>query len=234
MANLRKCLLEITDRLGPLADELGLRHRLGTKNDEFYLFFERRDEKGVVWKAPVIFMFPPALTREDIDDTWSDVRIGLSEPVVKPIGTNGWVCFDGHFDDCGEPIGPNAGIRSKEDAFELAETALREFPLVPDDAVYGVIEDLSLADVWDGLRQTCAEHGVEQIDVGRDDKGDEFFRFEHVGCVIEILYTGNVARFLVDGEVQADLQRYGLREIQDEIKWTFDRIDERDFRQPKS
>ena len=226
MANLRKCLLEIKERLGPLTKELGLRHRLSMDGDEFRLFFERKDNNGVVWKAPVIFTFPPASTRQEIDDTWSKVRIRFTEAVAKPVGTNGWVCFDGP--DYELTIGQqNNQIPSIDIAFEAAESTLREFPLMPDDMVSGVIEVGPLDDIWQTLRSICSDHGVEEIDVDRTGNGDEFFCLEYDGSAIEIVFSGDKAKFLVDGEVESVVQSYRLREMELDIRWMFDVVERR-------
>jgi hypothetical protein len=234
VANLRKCLLEIRERLGPLIKELGLRQRLGMKHGEFWLHIERRDENGVVWKAPVFFVFPPASSREDIDDTWSSVRVGLSEPIAKPVGTNGWVCFEGQYEYEGEPIGPKADIRSVEQALELAASTLQDFPLVPDDVVDGVIECHCLSWIWDDLRMICDDRGVEQVHVKRDEKGYESFYFDHGDRMVEMRCIGDNVQFFLNGELLASAYHYNRREVRDAMAWTFEQIDEEVSRKPKS
>lgn len=76
-----------------------------------------------------------------------------------------------------------------DEAVELAAEHLREFPVVPKGTASDVVNDGDLADFWVRLQRICVERGVEQIDVVREENGDEFYHYEYEGSVMEILYS---------------------------------------------
>lgn len=212
---LKKCLLEIKARLGPLTKELGLQHKLGRGHcDDWCLFFERTDADGVVWRAPVNFTFPPRSETGQQEITWDNVRIGLVETVVEKIGTNGWVSFVGNLDLEGLPIGAGSLVPDVDAAFAQAAEYLRQFPLFPEDInLSGVVDDGDLADFWKKLEPECQARGIEQIDVGRNNDGDEFYSFCYEGSNVEILYRGDETAFLIDGEVRARSSKNDIRNV---------------------
>ncbi|MGR9148092.1 hypothetical protein ACU8MT_01350 [Rhizobium leguminosarum] len=229
MLYLKKCLLEIKDRLGPVTKELGLQHKLGKGHcGDLCLFFESSDADGIIWRAPVSFTFPPqsAIGQEEI--TWDRVRIGLQETAVEPIGTNGWVSFVGYADLEGSPIEAGTRIPTLDSAFEQAAEYLRQFPLIPEDInVPGVVDDGDLADIWKRLEAECRARGVEHVDVGRKGGTDEFYSFRYEGSKVEIVYRGNEAEFVINGEVQAAVPKHEPRKVLLELRWNLQSIDDK-------
>ncbi|WP_326912857.1 hypothetical protein [Rhizobium johnstonii] len=229
MLYLKKCLLEIKDRLGPVTKELGLQHRLGKGHcDDLCLFFERTDADGLIWRAPVSFIFPPRSATGQKEITWEHVRLGLQETVAEPIGTNGWLSFVGYVELEGSPIEPGTRIPTLDSAFELAADHLQRFPLVPQDInVAGVVDDGDLADLWARLEDECRARGVERVDVGRNVDTDEFYSFHYEGSQVEIVYRGNEANFLIDGEIQAEVPKHELQKVMLELRSSFRFIEDK-------
>ena len=202
----RKRLMEIKQRLGPVTRELGLRHSLRkTFEDELVLCFDRRDENGVRWVSPTCFIFPPAKwTRED-EITWKHVMLDLDETVSYPVGTNGWIFYERDF--CmlwGHPVAPGETDAQVDRAFELAAENLRGQALAPQafglDLPY-VVSDIDIGQLWEFLAPECRRRNIEQVDVIRRDGGKEAYVFEYAGRSFEVEYRERRAVLLKDGQV---------------------------------
>ncbi|MBY5716676.1 hypothetical protein HFO33_08740 [Rhizobium leguminosarum] len=205
---LRRCLLEIRDRLRPTTLKLGLRHTLGRGNhDDLCLFFERRDENGVLWRSPVSFTFPPASETGEREISWKNVRMGLQENVVTPVGTNGWVFYESDNNDTfGELFAPDGGDAEVKEAFELAKDQILEQALAPVDAVLPmVVSDPYLGEFWFWLGPECDRRGVAETDVVRNDDGAESYRFHFERRALEIAYLAQQVDLLCDDGVVREL-----------------------------
>ncbi|MDV4160520.1 hypothetical protein R1538_05220 [Rhizobium leguminosarum] len=221
--------MEIKERLGPLTKALGLQHRLGMGHcDDVCLFFERKDENGVVWRAPVSFTFPPSSYTGQKGITWEHVRIGLVETVAEPIGTNGWVSFVGFPNLEGMLVGPEGSIPTWDVAFDEAAEYLREYPLVPEEInLPGIVDEADLAEVWQKLQAMCRARGVEQIEVQRNADSDESYHFQYEGSRVEIRYSGDDAHFLINEELSSTAPSHDLRKVLFELEESFQRIEHR-------
>ncbi|MDM9627841.1 hypothetical protein QTL95_18275 [Rhizobium sp. S152] len=201
----RKRLMEIKERLGPVTRELGLRHSLRkTADDELVLCFDRRDENGVRWVSPTCFIFPSAKwTRED-EISWKHVMLDLDETVSYPIGTNGWVFYERDFNMlCGHPVAPAETDAEVDRAFELAAENLRGQALAPRafglDLPY-VIGDIDIGQLWEFLEPECRRRNIEQVAVIRREDRKEAYVFEFEGRSFEIEYREGRAVLLEDGQ----------------------------------
>lgn len=230
MAYLKNRLNEIEAILGPLTIELGLKPRLRRGEDIAYLTFEREDEHGVVWHAPVKFVFPLSKYTGQKEITWDNVRLQTVSVEIVPVGTNGWSYYSGDVSGYGEPMVslgyPEDG--TLERAFEEAKSSFLEYSLIPEYDAPGVIENTELVAIWPELRQICLENAVEQIDVGRDADRNEFYRFEHEGRVVELVYdVGCKVKLLVDQAQRWTGSHYDFQDVERELKTMFHDLQEK-------
>ncbi|QFY62702.1 hypothetical protein FZ934_20190 (plasmid) [Rhizobium grahamii] len=205
---LRNVLLDIKDRLRPITRDLGLRHKLRSANfDDLCLCFERTDEDGILWRAPVTFVFPSAENTGQKELTWEHVRVGVEKVTIRPIGDNGWIQYVGAADNCGEPIGKGERFKTMNAALKGAAVALHLYPLAPVDLyVPFVIEDVEAGDMWPHLRRQCRQAGIHEINFGRSKDKSEFFSFKFHESLIEIVYRAPPAYhadIVIDGQVRA-------------------------------
>jgi hypothetical protein len=202
---LRKRLLEIRERLGPISRELGLRHTLGRgHDDDLVLYFDRRDGSGIRWQSPTCFIFPPASVTGEDEITWKNVLIELDETVVFPVGTNGWTFYEHDFLSCqGSPVAPNGTTDEVDEAFEDAAENLRNQALAPKGGVIlpFIVSDKDIGELWQFLEPECRRRDIDRVHVVRKTHGQEVYAFEYVGRTFEIAYTDGQAFLFEDGQM---------------------------------
>ncbi|MGR9400161.1 hypothetical protein ACU8M5_10475 [Rhizobium leguminosarum] len=206
-------LKEIDARLGPIIRELGL-EAVSDDEREGFLFFQREDEDGVVWRSPVGFwIIPPEFAEQD-EPTWGTMSIGLGngKSRVVQVGTNGWVQYVGGWSGDFYQIGEEGDFADWDEAFEAAAKGLRIYPPVPEDYdIPGILNEGELHEFWPFLKATCEQHGIDDVDVGRDDNGFEFYQFEYSGSTFQVLWNlTHDAHLLKDGKecFSADIHDY--------------------------
>ena len=201
---LRKCLLHIKERLGPVTKELGLRHTLGKgHDDDICLFFDRRDENGVRWRSMLSFTFPPSRRTGEAELSLENVRMGINVPEVIPVGTNGWIHYVNDLMDLdGTALSRWAAGGPLDAAFDIAAEYLREHRLVPER--FDLPKVVSLGDfgqLWQYLEPELRKRGVETVDVSRPDEWVEVYSFEFAGHRAVIVFRLETAELLIDGVV---------------------------------
>lgn len=196
-------LRDIYERLGPTLKERGLRLRLTGPNSEHYLFFQRTDEDGVVWRSPVNFVFQSQEYTKMKEPTWDSgtIFLGAGQSSIEPIGTNGWISvWEGYTQHC-MSVGHDEAFETWDEAFKDAEQRLRDCPLVPQKTcLHGILDDDMLASLWPVIEKICNAHGIEEINVGRDDLECEYYEFEYLGVSFRLLVDfDEMANVVVDG-----------------------------------
>ncbi|WP_027668920.1 hypothetical protein [Rhizobium leguminosarum] len=76
-------------------------------------------------------------------------------------------------------------------------------------------------------KELCVERGVEQIDVVREENGDEFYHYEYEGSVMEILYSDNGVNFFMDGRCSDVVPKFDLTEVERQVRFLFEEKDRR-------
>ncbi|MGW9231080.1 hypothetical protein ACWGPT_09455 [Pseudorhizobium sp. NPDC055634] len=201
---LKKCLLHIKERLGPVTKELGLRHTLGKgHDDDICLFFDRRDENGILWRSMLSFTFPPARLTPEKELSWQNVRLGIDVPEVISVGTNGWIHYVNEMMDLeGTALSRWVKGGPLDAVFDIAAGYLREHPLVPER--FDLPKIVSLGDfgqLWRYLEPELRKRGVETVDVSRPEEWVEVYSFEFEGHRAEIIFQLETAALLIDGVV---------------------------------
>lgn len=222
---LRKRLMEIKKRIGPVTKELGLKHTLAQMNsDNYHLFFERKDRNGVLWRSATCFTFDCERMTGLKEITWDHIQIGLVETRAVAIGDNGWVAHHGDWPGRGFYNVDDRRLGSVELAFDAVEDALRRYPLVPQN--YGlpkIMDSRDMIDLWPYLEPACRNRGFDHVEVGRDLEGNEFYRFEDQDSVFEIVKGQQRVHVVIDDEIRATLpSRHCPEELVEEITYQID------------
>ncbi|MBY3255800.1 hypothetical protein HFO09_08880 [Rhizobium laguerreae] len=217
---LRRCLADIEERLGPITEELGLRHSVSRgRGEDANLFFERLDEHGNLWRSPVCFTFPPKSKTGLAEITWEHVRVGLGGNEVRPVGNSGWLIYEGYCDTFGEPIGEGRRVESVDAAFRLAEEILRSTPLMPEDTeLPGILNDGDAPELWDFLEPELRNRGIEDIDVERDVNGVVYFVFSYLDVEIRV-GTAESAEVVVDGTIASFVEYKSHLAVVSKVEW---------------
>ncbi len=208
---LKRCLLEIKDRLRPTTRELGLRHTLGRGHcDDLCLFFDRRDANGLIWRSPVSFTFPPASETGEAEISWKNVKMGVLETVVVPVGNNGWVFYDNDINDkFGELIAPDGDAAMVDEAFHVAReqlTAQALSPVYPLGTVLPkIVSDPDVGEFWFWLGPECDRRGIADVEVVRNEDQTESYRFHFEGQDLEIAFRRRRVDLVRDEEMVREL-----------------------------
>ncbi|MGO7897985.1 hypothetical protein ACC719_11005 [Rhizobium ruizarguesonis] len=232
---LRKRLLEIKKRIGPVTKELGLKHTLARMNsDNYHLFFERKDRNGVLWRAATCFTFDCEGMTGLKEITWDHIQIGLVETSVVNIGDNGWIAFHGDWPGRGFYDVNDRSLGSVEIALDAVEDALRRNPLVPQNyGLSNVMDSRDMINLWPYLEPACRNREIDRVEVGRDIEGNEFYRFEHQGSVVEIVRGQQRLHVVIDGEIRTTVPSHGPpKNLVEEIMYQVDdnlSLTEREF-----
>ncbi|MGO7367508.1 hypothetical protein ACCT04_01550 [Rhizobium ruizarguesonis] len=166
--------------------------------------------------------------------TWDHIQIGLVETSVVNIGDNGWIAFHGDWPGRGFYDVNDRSLGSVEIALDAVEDALRRNPLVPQNyGLSNVMDSRDMINLWPYLEPACRNREIDRVEVGRDIEGNEFYRFEHQGSVVEIVRGQQRLHVVIDGEIRTTVPSHGPpKNLVEEIMYQVDdnlSLTEREF-----
>jgi hypothetical protein len=185
-------LAEIEARLGPILGEQGLETVLDDSDSYYYVFFQRTDENGLIWRSPVSFCITSPEESGRTEPDWSVETIALNKGSsrVFSVGTNGWVQYDGRWSGDGYWTAEGADFNDWDETFEAAAHGLMTYPLVPEEEdVPGILSEGNMYVFWPLLRDSCSQRGIDDVEVHRNAKGHEYFQFEYMGSTFEVVWN---------------------------------------------
>ncbi|MGO7910686.1 hypothetical protein ACC702_03790 [Rhizobium ruizarguesonis] len=221
-------LVEIERRLGPVLKELGLRMRLEGR-EERYLYFQKTDENGLVWRSPLSFIFMDPQRSGIPEATFANNSIGLGAGRAQKhsVGTNGWVHYVGGWSLRFHEIRKGGDFRTWDDAFEHAAHVLLEDPLVPEG--YGlpkILDDGQMFMFWEILQDLAEERAIEDIEVGRIDLYREFYEFEYHGSQFRLVFDLNDKVQIVRNSIEIEeINVRGSTSFRDAVASQLDALD---------
>lgn len=222
-------LRDIFDRLGPTLAELGLKMHLTGPDPEHYLFFQRTDAEGVVWRSPVSFIFLSQENSGMREPTWegNTIWLGKGTSSIESIGTNGWIVYCGGYSQAAFEVGEDDDFKTWDDAFQEAEKRLRACPLVPETlGLPGILDDGVMASYWPMIEKICGEREIENVDVGRTCSSFEYYEFTYLESQFRLLFDHrDSVHLIVDGGERKTVNAYDRDILRDAVAEQLDRLE---------
>ncbi|MGV1904923.1 hypothetical protein [Agrobacterium cavarae] len=205
-----RCLAEIQRRLSLILAERDLQMCL-EGSEEFMVFFERTDEKGIEWRSPLNFIFADP-KRTKLEEAWFDghaVALGDGRSEAHPVGTTGWIHFEGGWSQNVLDVGDRHALKNWDEAFEYAARVLLEDPLVPtENALWKIVDGPDMHFFWLELEGLAHERGIEEVDVGRISPFEEFFELKYRGATFRLVFSDERPMRVFRDEVELQTKRY--------------------------